>query len=126
MPFSQRYVVIVPRTFPLPSERLLVIVPLSSWRTDAPLSVAPSSTPGKSGAKCSPKLFHGGNAVAHVIVEYVNVSPFFTGIDTGSVATVVGWPLGVPYCVPASVSPSTMIAPFAGLLPPALDLPGIA
>ena len=65
------------------------------------------------GAKCSPNVFQGGKLVAHVIVEYVNVSPSTTGIDSGSVATVVGWPLGVPNCVPASVRPSMMIEPFA-------------
>ncbi len=48
-----------------------------------------------------------------MIVEYVNVSPSVTGIETGSVATVVGCMLGVPNCVPASVRPSMMIAPFA-------------
>ena len=48
---------------------LFVTVPLTSWRTEAPWSMAPSSTPGRSGSKCSPKLFHGGNALAHVIVE---------------------------------------------------------
>lgn len=58
-------------------------------------------------------VFHGGKPVAHVIVEYVNVSPSVTGIETGSVATVVGCMLGVPNCVPASVRPSMMIAPFA-------------